>query len=172
MFFTGTETLPYREVAAGVIGVAQFTAERPRPGEERKVASTTQKQVKDQGPQLPWTWYSTPSPSHRLDRAVPVRLPLPMPLVESHANDRLPGKPPSLPVTQPHGRLSPLLLLIGHDQARVQDVLFWLPRAVPGRETRGQSCPAPHWILRGHRCSTRAHCLKPSPHGAVLGHPG
>lgn len=42
MLFTGTETLPYREVVAGVIGVAQFIAERPRPGERRKVASTTQ----------------------------------------------------------------------------------------------------------------------------------
>lgn len=94
----------------------------------------------------------------------PRQTPLPMPLVQSQANGRLPGKPPSLPVTQPHGRLSPLLLLIGHDQARVQDVLFWLPRAVPGRETREvRAALPPHWIHRGRGCSTRAHYLKPSP---------
>lgn len=63
-------------------------------------------------------------------RPRPPRLP-----VQSQASSRLHGKPPSLPVTQPRGRLSPLLLFIGHDQAGVQDVLFWLPRAVPGRET-------------------------------------
>lgn len=87
----------------------------------------------------------------------------PMLPVQSQASSRLPGKPPSLPVTQPRGRLSPLLLFIGHDQAGVQDVLFWLPRAVPGRETRGQSCPAPPSTHSGHSCSTRAHCLQPLP---------
>lgn len=52
-FFTGTETLPYGEVAAGVIGVAQPTAERTRPGEGRETAHITQQQDRDRGPWLP-----------------------------------------------------------------------------------------------------------------------
>lgn len=75
-FFTGTETLPYGEVAAGVIGVAQFTAERTRPGEGREIAHIIQQQDRDLGPGLPrpgahhlppaadWTRLSLPDPRH------------------------------------------------------------------------------------------------------------
>ena len=90
----------------------------------------------------------------------PTPMPTPMPLVESQASSSLPRKVPRLPVNLPHRRPSPLLLFIGHDQAGVQDVFFWLPCAVPGREKRGQSCPAPHVIHRGHSCSTKAQCLQ------------
>lgn len=112
---------------------------------------------------MPWSWCPPPSPSCRHDRSLPARTP-PAPMPGPCSEPGRAGCPGNLRAclwTSPAPcRLSPLLLLIGHDQAGVQDVLFWLPRAVPGRETRGQSCPALPCIHRSHSCSARAHCLQ------------
>lgn len=103
-------------------------------------------------------------------------------LVQSPASRRLPGKARSLPVLPPRGRLGPLLLFIGHDQAGVQDVLLRLPRAVPGREMKGQSCPAPPAVTEPIAAPPGPTVCRPSPlpgtgnyhqlQGAVPGHPG
>lgn len=85
-----------------------------------------------------------------------------MPLLQSQASSGLLMKPQSLPYAQPQWQAkAPLLLLIGHDQAGVQDVLFRLPRAVPGERSRkSEAALLPTGIPRGYSCSNGAHHLQ------------
>lgn len=105
------------------------------------MANITQQQEREPGPSAALGPDVPPtSPSSRLDPAVPAK-PLPhpmaMPLVQSQPSSRLHVKPQSLSHAQPQWQAeAPLLLLIGHDQAGVQDVLFRLPRAVSGERSR------------------------------------
>lgn len=126
--------------------------------------------------------FGCPGPAaHRLPQPQ-TRPPLPMLLVQSPASTRLPEKSQSLPVPPPHGRLGPLLLFIRHNQAGVQDVLFRLPRAVPGREMKGQSCPAPPAVTEPMAAPPGPTVYRPSPlpgtgnyhqlQGVVPGHLG
>lgn len=139
-----------------------MAAERPRPGEGREVANITQQQESNQGPRCPRAGAHHP-PQAADTRGVSLPGPLPRPcpgLVQSQGRAGCLGNLRAACGPARRCRRSPLLLLIGHDQAGVQDVLLWLPRAVPGRETTGQSCLGLPCIHRSHSCSARAHCLQ------------
>lgn len=119
-----------------------------------RVADITQQQEMGRTLGCPGTWYPVPFPSC----SYPCQNPVPGahdPCSES-SHQQGPMKPQSLPSPpQPWGQLSPLLLLVGHDQAGVQDVFLRLPRAVPGETNKRSELShlQPCLAFKGHsRC--------------------
>lgn len=156
------KALPSGEIGAGAVG-GGLQQQRDRGLGLLAEWLTSPTAGKGQGPQLPWDLVPSTCPQLRTRPGSPCQTPAPSGQCSEPSQQQLPVKPQRLPSTQPPGRLSPLLLLIGHDQAGVQDVLLRFPRAVPGERDKGSelTCPLPHHPpFRGRSRSTRPTCLQ------------